>query len=110
MAEDHPDRPPWWRENDRLRRRLGLPAYEPPRLADGTYVHEVVPDLESRFDCEIRLRSVVNPAYPEAWELHVDCRRVTAVERHRDDNGNTVFELSPRALRRLVGSAATDNA
>lgn len=110
MEEDSPDLPRWWRENVRLRRRLGLPTYEPPRLADGTYVHELVPALESRFGCTVRLRSVVNPEYPEAWALHVDGRRVGPVERHRDNNGNTVFELSPEALRRLVESAATDNA
>ena len=110
MGEDRHERPTWWRENDRLRRRLGLPAYEPPRLADGTYVHEVVTDLEAAHGCEVRFRSVVNPEYPEAWELRVDGRRVAPVERHRDDNGNTVFELAPSALRRLVGSAATDNA
>jgi hypothetical protein len=98
------DRPDWWRENDRLRAALDLPAYEPPRFADGSYVHETVAALE-REGHEIRLLAV-EPRYPDDWEIRVDGRRAGTVGRRRDGRANTVYETTAPAFRELVRAAA----
>lgn len=99
------ERPHWWAENEAIRERLDLPAYEPPRLADGTYTHEVVPALEAAHDCTVRLIGV-NTTFPEDWELRVDGETVRQVERRRDGNGNTVYGLTEEELRAAVREAA----
>ncbi|MFP4625803.1 MAG: hypothetical protein ACOCQ3_02165 [Natronomonas sp.] len=97
-------KPEWWDENQAIRDRLDLPVYEPPRLSDGTYTHEVVPDLEEEHECTIRLLGV-NTTYPEAWELRVDGETVREIERHRDARGNTVYGITTSALRNAIDSA-----
>lgn len=100
------DRPGWWDTNEAIRDRLGLPEYEPPRLADGAYTHEVVPELEGVWNCRIRFIGV-NTTFPEDWELRVDGRTVRSVERRRDANGNTVYGLTATELRETVRGAVT---
>lgn len=104
--EDSPDgdRPDWWARNERIREELDLPTYEPPRLADDSYTHEVVPDLEARHDCTVRFIGV-NTTYPEAWELRVDGEPVRKIARRRDTNGNTVYGLTAAELRAAVREA-----
>lgn len=100
-------RPEWWSHNETLRRQLGLPEYEPPRFEDGTYTHAVVPEVERAHDCTIRFRSAVNPEYPDDWRVVVDRTPVARVGRHRDKNGNTVYELTAEQFRELVADART---
>jgi len=95
------DRPDWWRENERLREDLDLPAYEPPRFADGTHTHEVTDRLERAAGCRIRFVGY-NARYPDDWEVRIDGDPAFAVGRHRDDRGNTVYELSAAAFRAAV--------
>lgn len=102
MAGDSEDKPSWWTENETLKREMELPTYEPPRFEDGTFTHEVVEPLEAEYDCVIQFRSDLNPAYPEDWELRIDYEPVTRIARHRDENGNTVYEITPSAFRRIV--------
>lgn len=99
------DKPAWWEENERLREEMELAAYEPPRFADGTHTHDVVDELESRHGCSIMFRSAVNPDYPEDWEVRVDGRSVARIGRHRDQNGNTVYERDPEAFVRTIEQA-----
>lgn len=99
---DSDDRPAWWLANEALRREMDLADYEPPRFADGTYTHEVVEPLERQYGCRIQFRSDLNPAYPEDWAVLVDRESVAPVGRHRDQNGNTVYETTPEAFRRTV--------
>ncbi|MGM0590048.1 MAG: hypothetical protein ACQETI_00220 [Halobacteriota archaeon] len=99
-----PSKPDWWRENERLRRRLGLPAYEPAQFLDGTYTHVVVRKLEETHDCEIQFRSSVNPAYPDDWSVRIDRQTVGHIGRSRDDKGNTTYELTSDEFRAMVGS------
>ncbi|MFB6171045.1 MAG: hypothetical protein ABEJ23_00820 [Haloarculaceae archaeon] len=99
------DRPPWWETNEAIRDRLDLPAYEPPRFADGTYTHAVVPELEAECDCTIRLLGV-DTTYPEPWELRVDGEYVRDVARRRDADGNTVYGITAAAFRQAVREAA----
>lgn len=86
-------RPGWWRENEELKARFDLPEYEPPRFSDGVYTHEVVPEIERQRGCTV-LFVGYNTHYPEDWEVRVDTVPVMPIGRHRDDRGNTVYELS----------------
>lgn len=95
------DRPPWWRENEELREEMGLPRYEPSRLADGTYVHEISEELEDEHDCTIQLVSD-DPSYPSRWTVQVDGVGCADVGRRRDENRNTIYEISADELRRRV--------
>jgi hypothetical protein len=101
-GNDEPsDRPDWWRENERIREERGLPPYDPPRFADGTYVHEVLDRLETDRGVDLRLMGV-NTRYPEDWEVRVDGEPAFDIERTRDENGNTVYGLDADAFVRRV--------
>jgi hypothetical protein len=87
------DRPDWWEANERLREEMELPPYEPPRFIDGVYTHEIVPDLEEEHDCIIMFAGI-DPEYPEDWYVRVDGEGVMSIGRHRDENGNTIYEMT----------------
>lgn len=91
-------KPEWWVENEAIKASFDLPAYEPPRFADGTYTHEVVPSLEGELAGTIRFVGV-DTRYPEDWEVRVDGEPVMSIGRRRDDRGNTVYQLSAKAFR-----------
>jgi len=95
------DRPEWWTTNRDLREELGLPEYEPSRLLDGAYLHEVVDELEAVHGCEIEFVSR-NPGYPSQWEVLVDGDSVATTTRERDEHGNNVYQLSAADLRTRV--------
>lgn len=106
MTEDtNPDpteeRPEWWVENEALREFLGLPEYTPPRFSDGVYTHDVIPALEERYGCDIRPLGV-NTNYLEEWELRIDNEPAFMITRHRDENGNTVYEITSEEFRERV--------
>lgn len=103
-GSDGDARPEWWTRNQRLRDELDLPAYEPSRLSDGTYVHEVVDSLEERYECSITLRSK-NPRHPCDWRVLVDGEPVVTVERTRTEQGNTIYQLTSEELETAVRSA-----
>lgn len=91
------EKPEWWAANEAVKAEFDLPPYEPPRFADGTHTHEVLPGLEAEFDCEIRFLAV-DPRYPEDWEVRVDGDPLFEVGRRRDDQGNTVYQLDADAF------------
>jgi hypothetical protein len=103
------DRPAWWVANDRLREKLGLAEYVPPRFEDGVYTHEVVPDLEADYGVEIRFLGV-NASYGDDWEVRVDGESVLSIGRHRDDSGNTVYEMESDEFVAELSAALTDDA
>lgn len=88
-------KPEWWIENEQIRRAYDLPEYDPPKFDDGTYLHNVVPELESAHNCTIQLIGV-NTEYLDDWEVRVDEEVVFTVGHRRDENGNTVYEIDPR--------------
>lgn len=96
------ERPAWWDENERLKRELDIPDYEPPRFSDGTYVHDVVDEFESAFGCTVRFVGY-DTTYPDDWTVTVDGVDVVDVGRHRDANGNTVYEVDASTFRRWLG-------
>jgi hypothetical protein len=95
-------KPEWWSVNEALREEMGLHEYDPPRFADGTYTHEVVDPLEAEYDCTIQFRSDVNPEYPEDWQVRVDREPVARIARHRNADGNTVYDLTAEEFRERV--------
>jgi hypothetical protein len=97
-------RPAWWRANDRLREEYGLPEYEPPTFEDGSYVHEVVAELEAEYECTIRLVNE-DPTETDSWTVLVGGERVESAGQHRDASVNSVFELTAPTFRRVVESA-----
>ena len=98
------DRPDWWRENERLRAEMDLPEYRPPRFADGTYTHRVTGPLSDEHGCRIQFVGV-NTRYPEDWAVRIDGEPAFGIGRHRDEQGNTVYELSADAFREAVEDA-----
>lgn len=108
LNDEHSDPlPDWWARNRRLREERGLPPYEPPRFRDGVYTYEVVPDLEEEFNCSI-LFAGANPRYPDDWTVEVDGRALFEIGRHRDNSGNTVYELKSGAFERTLREAIAD--
>ncbi|MFB6080707.1 MAG: hypothetical protein ABEJ81_06905 [Haloferacaceae archaeon] len=97
-------KPDWWRENERIRATMDLPDYEPPRFADGTYTHEVVPALEEELGVGIRFLAV-EPRAGEDWEVRIDGETALTVGRRRDDAGNTVYAIDPGPFERRVRAA-----
>jgi hypothetical protein len=95
------ERPEWWVENEELREFLGLPEYTPPRFADGVHTHDVIPELEERYGCDIRPLGI-NTRYLEEWELRIDNEFAFMISRHRDENGNTVYEITSDEFRKRV--------
>lgn len=107
MTDD--DRPDWWARNAAYKRRLGVPEYRPPRFRDGVYTHTVVGELEAAHGCTIRFVGR-NSTYPEDWEVQVDGTPVMAIGRHRDENGNTVYELDAAEFEARLDAELSDPA
>lgn len=95
------DKPKWWRDNELLRAEMGLAEYRPPRFADGVYTHEVVDPLEATHNCRIQFIGV-NTRYPDDWEVRIDGTPAFEIGRHRDESGNTVYEMTVGAFREAV--------
>lgn len=98
MTEDRPD---WWRENDHLREELDLSEYRPPRFADGIYTHEITDEIEANHDCHLQFIGV-NTRYPDDWEVRINGEVAFEIGRYRDDQGNTVYEISAEEFRETV--------
>lgn len=60
--------------------------------------------IETEYDCVVRFVGD-GPRYPEGWEVRVDGEPVLTVGRRRDEDGNTVYELTADKFRvRLVAA------
>lgn len=101
------DQPEWWRDNERLRAEMGLPEYRPPRFADGAYTHGVVERIEDARDCRIRFVGV-GVRYADDWEVRIDGTTAFEIGRHRDERGNTVYEMSAEAFREAIDDHFAD--
>ncbi|MFB6227884.1 MAG: hypothetical protein ABEH88_04770 [Halobacteriales archaeon] len=104
---DEPSKPEWWQKNERLRQRMGLPPYEPPRFEDGTPTFRVTDKLESEYDCTIRFMGK-NTTYPDSFVVTVDGAPLMRVGRHRDHNANTVYEMDAARFREQLEQELTD--
>lgn len=100
------ERPQWWRRNAELRARMGLPEYEPSRLADGTYIHEIVAEIEAEHGVEVELVSE-DPSYPSVWVFRLDGTDCVTAKRHRDERGNNVYQITAEELREQVAATVS---
>lgn len=96
--------PEWWERNQELKQSMDLPEYDPPRFEDGTYLHRVIDELETEYGYSIQIVGI-NPRYPDNWEVKIDEELIFEVGRHRDDDGNTVYELTADQFCRRFHSA-----
>lgn len=97
MSGNDGEKPEWWHRNERFKTEHDLPPYRPPRFKDDVYTHEVVPELERRYDRSIRFLAV-DPTYSDDWEVRADGDRVLTIGRRRDEDGNTVYAMSSEAF------------
>lgn len=95
------ERPNWWTVNEHLRERMELPEYRPPRFIDGVYTHKIVPELEDQFDVTLRFVGF-DSQYPDDWNVVADNACLFEIGRHRDGNGNTVYELMASEFEEYV--------
>lgn len=95
--------PDWWRRAIREFEAHDLRPYRPPRLADGTPVHEIVDDLEAELDVDVTFGRVGRDG--QDWEVRVDGTVAGTVGRHRSPDGYTVYEVAPDSLAALVRDA-----
>ncbi|WP_336338758.1 hypothetical protein [Haloarcula brevis] len=82
---------------------MGLPEYEPSRLTDGTYVHEIIDKIEAEYGVQVKLISE-DPGHPSVWVFRLDGTDCVGVERHRDEKGNNVYQISASELRDQIVS------
>jgi hypothetical protein len=97
--------PDWWRENVELFREYGLRPYRPPRFGDGTLTTPLVEALEGELDVRIEIRTV-NPQRVATCEVVVDGERVATVERSREPDGHTAYDLAAAEFEAAVREAA----
>ena len=86
-------RPEWWDRNSDLKRKLGIPEYEPPQFSDGKPTYPIIRELEDKFDCTVRFVGY-DTQYPEDWTVEADEEEVMRIGRHRNENGNTVYKMA----------------
>lgn len=103
-GEDLSTYPDWWHRNVEQFRAHGMRPYRPPRFCDDVLTPPIIDDLSAEFEVEIRFRSVASGT-DSNWELWVDGRCVETVERRREAEGYTVYELSSDEFRRRVREA-----
>lgn len=101
--KDKRDKPLWWRKNEEIKDEYGSFSfeYEPSRFADNIYTHEIVDNIERTRGCEIQFIGV-NTRYLDDWEVRIDGQTVFSIGRHRDENGNTVYEMTSDEFKRKV--------
>lgn len=95
------DRPAWWERNERLRDRMGLPGYEPPKFKDGVYTHGITDELEERYGCTIQFRGK-NVRHKDDWTVLVDREPLMTIGRQRNDSGNTIYQMNSEEFRQKV--------
>ncbi len=102
------DKPEWWRENERIRTEMELPAYRPPRFEDGTHTHDVTDRIEDAYGCRVQFIGV-NTRYLDDWEVRIDGTPAFGIGRRRDEQGNTVYEMLPETFRDAVEDHLDDD-
>lgn len=87
---------------------MGIPEYQPPRFEDSVYTHTVVNKLEKEYDCTIRFVGI-NSNYPDDWKVHIDGQPDIEIGRHRDPNGNTVYEMESKQFEAEIENYFADS-
>lgn len=89
---DRSELPDWWRDAIEEFQTHELKPYHPPQFSDGVFRHEVVEDLETEFDIDIRFLSM-NPQYGGDWSVQIDGEAIGTIPRYRHPDGYSVFEI-----------------
>lgn len=103
-GEDLSTYPEWWRRNIEEFREHGMRPYRPPRFADGELTPPMIASLEEEFGVEIQFRSL-NPQEGGGWDLVVDGETVGSVERHREGEGYSLYQMTSDEFDAAVRSA-----
>tara|TARA_B110000263_G_C15023019_1_gene380422 strand:- start:189 stop:530 length:342 start_codon:yes stop_codon:yes gene_type:complete len=104
LTEDFPD---WWVENRIIKFEMDLPEYDPPRFKDGTYTHTLVLQLERELKCKI-LFIGIDAKYMDDWEIRIDDISVCGIEKHRTQEGNTVYEIGSERFNKVIREEMED--
>lgn len=99
--------PDWWRRAIEEFDEAGLRPYRPPRLADGSYKHEVVDDLEATYGVSIEFVGI-GVSYGDDWTIRVDGQPVASVGHRRTADGFSVFDIDAEEFRALIRDHARD--
>jgi len=100
-TDDGHGKPEWWVQNEQLREEMGLPPYMPPRFENDIPTFRIIGQLEDQYDCTIRFRGI-NTEYPDDLTVTVDDQPITTVGRYRDNNANTVYEVTSDRFREII--------
>lgn len=76
--------------------------YRPPRFSDEEIVPTVVDRLEAELDIEILLRTTTASG---EWEIRIQDECAGTVDRWRDGDGYSVFDISADAFESIVREA-----
>ncbi|MFC7133225.1 MULTISPECIES: hypothetical protein [Salinibaculum] len=101
--------PDWWRNAIDEFEEAGLGPYRPPRLADGSYKHEVVEDIEASYDVTIEFVGI-GVSYGDDWTIRVDGESIAPVGHKRTADGFSVFKIGEQEFRKLVETHVADEA
>ena len=104
VYDDLESLPQWWRNAVREFEANDLRPYRPSRFTDGEIVRDVVRELETRYDVEIRL-GAKNPTPDGQWAIHVDGDPVADVDHQRKPDGYTRYGVSSDRFEEIVASA-----
>ena len=77
-------------------------------FADGVYIHDVVPQLESDLNCDIQFVDP-EPRSETNWQIRVDGVPITETKRRRDPRANTVFNIESTSFEEIVDEYLESN-
>lgn len=104
-GEDLSTYPDWWRRNIEEFRAYNMRPYRPPRFTDGELLPEVIRTLERELSVDIRFRSV-NPQEGSKWEVLLDDTPIFAVDRYREGEGYSLYDLPSTEFETRIRNAA----
>ena len=102
--DDLSEYPDWWLDQIEHFREYGMRPYRPPRFADGEIATERLLALEERLDVSIRLRAH-NPDVGDEWGIVLDGSPIGTIDRYRDGDGYTVYDVSWEEFRETILTA-----
>lgn len=103
LDRDLSEFPDWWRRNIEEFREHDMRPYRPPRFSDGRFTPAVRADLEREYGVTIQFRSRP-PVDRGKWELIVDGELLATVDRRREGEGFTVYDIDSTQFTSLVAA------
>lgn len=101
------EKPDWWIKNEKIRQKMELPSYDPPRFSDGRYTHEIIPKIESTHDCRIQFISYVETEERE-WNIRINGEDICQIGKRRTENGNTIYEIDSKSFEEEILESIQD--